>query len=162
MAPSSETEPNPYELLGISQEATETEIRSAYRARSLKVHPDRVRLFQFTSHPALLTNHRIEMTQMQVSLEYIHGRSIHCLNRFFQLANSMSSPMHRTSYLILSVASPSTHSSDLQRQRKHAFQHTMSNGRISSPNSKSENGNSRERVWRRREREQPRRARMTA
>jgi len=52
MPPSSETEPNPYELLGISQDATETEIRSAYRARSLKVHPDRVRLFQFTLHPA--------------------------------------------------------------------------------------------------------------
>ncbi|KAL4067058.1 DnaJ domain-containing protein [Scleroderma yunnanense] len=43
MAPSTETEPNPYELLGISQEATEAEIRTAYRTRSLKVHPDRNR-----------------------------------------------------------------------------------------------------------------------
>ncbi|KAI6116194.1 DnaJ domain-containing protein [Pisolithus sp. B1] len=42
-APPVETDINPYELLGISQEATEAEIRSAYRARSLKVHPDRNR-----------------------------------------------------------------------------------------------------------------------
>ncbi|KAI6043972.1 DnaJ domain-containing protein [Pisolithus marmoratus] len=42
-APPAETDINPYELLGISQEATEAEIRSAYRARSLKVHPDRNR-----------------------------------------------------------------------------------------------------------------------
>ncbi|KAG1865545.1 hypothetical protein DFJ58DRAFT_864754, partial [Suillus subalutaceus] len=36
-------EQNPYELLGILQEATEAEIRTAYRTRSLKVHPDRNR-----------------------------------------------------------------------------------------------------------------------
>jgi DnaJ family protein C protein 17 len=36
-------EQNPYDLLGISQEATEAEIRTAYRTRSLKVHPDRNR-----------------------------------------------------------------------------------------------------------------------
>lgn len=35
---------NPYELLGITLEATEAEIRKAYRQRSLKVHPDRVRI----------------------------------------------------------------------------------------------------------------------
>jgi hypothetical protein len=38
-------EQNPYDLLGILQEATEAEIRTAYRTRSLKVHPDRVRQF---------------------------------------------------------------------------------------------------------------------
>ncbi|KAH7886981.1 hypothetical protein F5I97DRAFT_1927259 [Phlebopus sp. FC_14] len=38
-----ETEPNPYDLLGISSDATEAEIRTAYRTRSLKVHPDRNR-----------------------------------------------------------------------------------------------------------------------
>ncbi|KAG0706912.1 hypothetical protein DFH29DRAFT_797586 [Suillus ampliporus] len=38
-----EPEENPYDLLGISQEATEAEIRTAYRTRSLKVHPDRNR-----------------------------------------------------------------------------------------------------------------------
>ncbi|KAG1828502.1 hypothetical protein EV424DRAFT_1385303 [Suillus variegatus] len=36
-------EQNPYDLLEISQEATEAEIRTAYRTRSLKVHPDRNR-----------------------------------------------------------------------------------------------------------------------
>ena len=46
MPPKGEQEENnPYELLGISQEATEAEIRTAYRTRSLKVHPDRVRLY---------------------------------------------------------------------------------------------------------------------
>jgi len=34
---------NPYELLELKVEATEQEIRTAYRQRSLKVHPDRVR-----------------------------------------------------------------------------------------------------------------------
>lgn len=34
---------NPYELLGVTLESTEAEIRKAYRQRSLKVHPDRVR-----------------------------------------------------------------------------------------------------------------------
>ncbi|KAH0833926.1 hypothetical protein J3R83DRAFT_11111 [Lanmaoa asiatica] len=45
MAPAAPTEPeeNPYDLLGLSQEATEAEIRTAYRTRSLKVHPDRNR-----------------------------------------------------------------------------------------------------------------------
>ena len=34
---------NPYHLLGIELETSEADIRKAYRARSLKVHPDRVR-----------------------------------------------------------------------------------------------------------------------
>ncbi|EMD35305.1 hypothetical protein CERSUDRAFT_116104 [Gelatoporia subvermispora B] len=34
---------NPYELLGVTTESTEAEIRTAYRQRSLKVHPDRNR-----------------------------------------------------------------------------------------------------------------------
>ncbi|OSD07994.1 DnaJ-domain-containing protein [Trametes coccinea BRFM310] len=38
-----EEEVNPYELLGITIEASEQEIRTAYRQRSLKVHPDRNR-----------------------------------------------------------------------------------------------------------------------
>jgi curved DNA-binding protein CbpA len=41
---STEEENNPYDLLGIQFEATEQEIRTAYRQRSLKVHPDRVSL----------------------------------------------------------------------------------------------------------------------
>ncbi|KAG6890102.1 hypothetical protein C0995_012052 [Termitomyces sp. Mi166 len=36
-----EIEVNPYELLDIKVESTEQEIRTAYRKRSLKVHPDR-------------------------------------------------------------------------------------------------------------------------
>ncbi len=39
---STEEDVNPYELLGLSVEATEPEIKTAYRQRSLKVHPDRV------------------------------------------------------------------------------------------------------------------------
>ena len=38
-----EEESSPYELLGLALEATEAEIKTAYRQRSLKVHPDRVR-----------------------------------------------------------------------------------------------------------------------
>lgn len=38
-----EVEVNPYELLDVKVESTEQEIRTAYRKRSLKVHPDRVR-----------------------------------------------------------------------------------------------------------------------
>ncbi len=37
-----EEEGNPYELLGLTVEATEQDIRTAYRKLSLKVHPDRV------------------------------------------------------------------------------------------------------------------------
>ncbi|KAF9010196.1 DnaJ-domain-containing protein [Cyathus striatus] len=38
---SAENDANAYELLGINDQATEQEIRTAYRQRSLKVHPDR-------------------------------------------------------------------------------------------------------------------------
>ena len=40
---STEEELNPYELLNVGLEATEQDIKSAYRKLSLKVHPDRVR-----------------------------------------------------------------------------------------------------------------------
>jgi hypothetical protein len=33
---------NPYELLGIKLDANEQEIKTAYRQRSLKIHPDKV------------------------------------------------------------------------------------------------------------------------
>lgn len=39
---SSDEDVNPYELLDVAMEATEADIRKAYRTRSLKVHPDRV------------------------------------------------------------------------------------------------------------------------
>ncbi|KAI5888469.1 DnaJ-domain-containing protein, partial [Schizophyllum commune H4-8] len=38
----SEVEVNPYELLSLGSEATDQDIRTAYRKLSLKVHPDRV------------------------------------------------------------------------------------------------------------------------
>ncbi|KAJ3559257.1 hypothetical protein NM688_g450 [Phlebia brevispora] len=38
-----EEEVSPYELLGVGVESTEAEIKTAYRQRSLKVHPDRNR-----------------------------------------------------------------------------------------------------------------------
>jgi len=37
-----EEEVNPYELLNIKLDSTEKEIKTAYRQKSLKVHPDRV------------------------------------------------------------------------------------------------------------------------
>ena len=49
---STEEEINPYELLDLKSEATDQEIRTAYRQRSLKVHPDRV------SHRVPLLIHR--------------------------------------------------------------------------------------------------------
>jgi hypothetical protein len=41
-------EKNSYELLGVTPDSTEGEIKTAYRKLSLKVHPDRVRLFSGT------------------------------------------------------------------------------------------------------------------
>lgn len=40
---------NPYDLLGVLFDATDNDIKSAYRKQSLKVHPDRVRLSSFNS-----------------------------------------------------------------------------------------------------------------
>ena len=82
MAPAAptESEENPYEPLGVSQEATDAEIRTAYHTRSLKVHPDRVRpsrpaVFQLFSHTVSC---RIEMTLMHVSgLVFIQKFLIH-------------------------------------------------------------------------------------
>ena len=33
---------NAYEVVGVTSEATDTEIKKAFRQRSLKTHPDRV------------------------------------------------------------------------------------------------------------------------
>ena len=45
-----EEDVNPYELLGVTTESTDADIRKAYRQRSLKVHPDRVRLSSCSSY----------------------------------------------------------------------------------------------------------------
>ena len=49
MAPT-EPEPDAYEILGLTIESTEKDIRSAYRKLSLKVHPDRVRIINHTTN----------------------------------------------------------------------------------------------------------------
>jgi DnaJ homolog subfamily C member 17 len=41
---SDQEEINPYQLLDISLDASDADIKSAYRKLSLKVHPDRVRV----------------------------------------------------------------------------------------------------------------------
>ena len=46
-------EKNPYELLGVTLESTEGEIKTAYRKLSLKVHPDRVRQFKLRAVGAM-------------------------------------------------------------------------------------------------------------
>lgn len=74
MSAAPEPEVDPYELLGITTEATEAEIRRAYRQTSLKVHPDRVRgshacyVFRpHCTHVYLLSyTGRTRTTQMQV------------------------------------------------------------------------------------------------
>lgn len=48
---SAEEEINPYELLQVKQDSTEQEIKTAYRQRSLKVHPDRVCFAFLTGRP---------------------------------------------------------------------------------------------------------------
>jgi curved DNA-binding protein CbpA len=65
---STDDETNPYELLELKLEATEQEIRTAYRQRSLKVHPDRVRnpcvMMALTAH----RSNRIGIIPMQVGM----------------------------------------------------------------------------------------------
>ena len=45
---SAEEDVDPYQVLDVKTEATDQEIRTAYRQRSLKVHPDRVRVGMLT------------------------------------------------------------------------------------------------------------------
>lgn len=60
-------EVDPYELLNIKQDATEQEIKTAYRQKSLKVHPDRVSFMHTTDGTNLTVSHRTQTTQMLVT-----------------------------------------------------------------------------------------------
>ena len=63
-------ETNPYDLLGVKTESTEQEIRTAYRQRSLKVHPDRVCAYTHLSRQRSNTSSsRTQTTPMQVREE---------------------------------------------------------------------------------------------
>lgn len=67
---------NPYELLGLSTEATDQDIRTAYRKLSLKVHPDRVCAIH-SSHPRSRSSRCLErtgITQKQVCRININPR----------------------------------------------------------------------------------------
>lgn len=44
MANKEDEEKNAYEIVGVGADATDTDIKKAFRQRSLKTHPDRVRL----------------------------------------------------------------------------------------------------------------------
>jgi DnaJ family protein C protein 17 len=52
---STESFVNAYELLGTTEEVTDAEIKTAYRQRSRKVHPDRVRFCAYPSVRCSLT-----------------------------------------------------------------------------------------------------------
>ena len=65
---SDDPEVNPYELLDLSTDATDQDIRTAYRKLSLKVHPDRVRVAR-SFYPRYRSSRyleRIGITQRQV------------------------------------------------------------------------------------------------
>ena len=54
MATTGDEQESPYEILGLNSEANDAEIRTAYRQRSLKVHPDRVGIL-FSEYFSLLS-----------------------------------------------------------------------------------------------------------
>ena len=73
---SDDPEINPYELLGLSTEANDQDIRTAYRKLSLKVHPDRVCTIPSSNHrsrsPRCLE--RTGITQKQVRSVEVNRR----------------------------------------------------------------------------------------
>lgn len=55
MSAAKDEEVNPYELLGVTLESSEQDIRTAYRKVSLKVHPDRVSVLLYLIHASVLS-----------------------------------------------------------------------------------------------------------
>lgn len=70
-AMSTTEETNPYELLNVGLEATDKDIKSAYRKLSLKVHPDRVSLFSSCFNYPAKTSSSIRMIPKQVGRIYL-------------------------------------------------------------------------------------------
>jgi len=65
-------EKNAYEVVGVGSDATDADIKKAFRQRSLKTHPDRVhtaspsRLCLLTTYIPLLSTLRIPTSKMRV------------------------------------------------------------------------------------------------
>lgn len=106
---STEEETNPYELLGITLEATEAEIRTAYRQRSLKVHPDRVSVHHMSTvfiEDLIQGNELLESRQSRCRyvaaepLSLMHAQTVHS----YQLVYSMSLTRHTSCCSIRSDA----------------------------------------------------------
>jgi hypothetical protein len=84
---SDDPEINPYELFGLSTDAADQDIRTAYRKLSLKVHPDRV-----CGHirPALDLAHHVALKEQEqpgsrsVALEQTLHKNISGLTRAYE------------------------------------------------------------------------------
>lgn len=83
---------NPYELLDVKTESTEQEIRTAYRQRSLKVHPDRVRIAFSISTKYLITDleskqPRCRQAHLSLLFYFIFESNLVCTARKFHELN---------------------------------------------------------------------------
>ena len=60
-------EKNAYEVVGVGSDATEADIKRAFRQRSLKTHPDRVRaVLPLSAHHLYSPESRTHTSKMQV------------------------------------------------------------------------------------------------
>lgn len=78
---STDEEVNPYELLSVELETPEAEIRKAYRTKSLKVHPDRVRIYSSYMPPIRSLVH----TLIQNRNDPNAAKKFHELNQAYEL-----------------------------------------------------------------------------